>query len=287
MNTRLLGTIAAIVAASGYGIAYVLSKLAYAEGVSSLTLVSIRFLALFLVHALWIRISRHSVTLPRRLFWITMLIGVALFAGSAGNLSAIVFLPVSLAILIFYTYPIFTLLFESIVYRKRPGLPESIAVGTAFLGLGLALEVTLAKLNLLGIALALLGALGAALNIVAARWVIERIGAVLMTFHMAGAAFLVSGLATWSAGAVAWPESTMGWMVLGAIVVLYCIAIVSMYTSVKWMGSFRTSLVMCVEPLLAIVLALIILDEHLTLQQLTGAILVVGAITVVQRRGKA
>lgn len=69
-------------------------------------------------------------------------------------------------------------------------------------------------------------------------------------------------------------------MVLG----FYCVAIVSMFTAVKWIGPVKTSLMMCVEPLVAISFAIVLLGERLTMQQLIGAALVIVAVVAVQRQ---
>ena len=283
-NWLVFGTVAAIVAASSYGFSFTLSKLVYDHGTNSLTLVSIRFLALVIVHWYWLRLKGQSLSVRPGVFWLVVGTGFFLFGASGGNLSAIMYVPVSLAILVFYTYPIFTLVFVGLIDRRPPRITQVGAAVVAIVGIGLALEVSFADLHLVGIGLALLGAACAALNLITAQRAMRNVSTPLMTFYAGIAAFCVSGSVTVGSGALALPEAPAGWALFAIVLGLYCVAIVSMFTAVKWIGPVKTSLVMCVEPIVAIAFAVVLLGERLTMQQLIGAVLVIGAIAAVQRQ---
>lgn len=207
-----------------------------------------------------------------------------MFGASGGNLSAIMYVPVSLAILVFYTYPVFTLVFVGLIDRRPPRVRQVAAAVVAIVGIGLALEVSFVDLHWVGIGLALLGAVSAALNMITAQRAMRTVSTPLMTFYAGIAAFLVSGSVTVGSGALALPQAPAGWGLFAMVLGFYCVAIVSMFTAVKWIGPVKTSLMMCVEPLVAISFAIVLLGERLTMQQLIGAALVIVAVVAVQRQ---
>lgn len=278
----VVGVGAALLAAIAYGSSFALSKLIYAHGVSALSLVSLRFLALLVVYASLLYISGRKVAMTPRLTGMTAALGILLFGSSGGLLSAITFIPVSLAILIFYTYPIFILIIVSIVNRKVPTVVEFAAALTAFIGLWLALEVSFSDLNLIGIGLALLSALCAASNLVIAQRVLRQVSMTTATFYMAASALLIAAVSTVGADAVAVASDLLGWVLLALVLGLYCLAIGAMFTGVRLIGPVQTSMVMCLEPPVAIVWAIVLLGERMTLQQAIGAMLVVAAIAVTE-----
>ena len=281
-NWLVLGTLAAILAASSYGFSFTLSKLVYDHGTNSLTLVSIRFLALVIVNWCWLRLKGQSLAVPPPVFWLVTGTGVFMFGASGGNLSAIMYVPVSLAILVFYSYPIFTLVFVGLIDRRPPRMIQVGAAVVAIVGIGLALEVSFADLHVVGIGLALLAAASAALNLITAQYAMRNVSTPLMTFYAGIAAFLVAGGVTLGSGALALPQAPAGWGLFATVLGLYCVARVSMFTAVRWIGPVKTALVMCVEPVVAIAFAIVLLGERLTTQQLIGAVLVIGAIAAVQ-----
>jgi len=78
-------------------------------------------------------------------------IGLVYFLGTGCYLSSILYLPVSLAVLVFYTYPLMTVVFESALDRRLPRLLDVVAFLVAFGGLALALQVSFAGLDPRGI----------------------------------------------------------------------------------------------------------------------------------------
>lgn len=133
-SSGALGGVSAFAAATGYGSAYVVARVAYDYGLNAFTLNVLRFLVLVTALALWIGICRGDFRPPPRSLAIILFLGVLITCSGLSNYGAIAFIPVSLAILIFYTYPLVTLIVTSIVERRAPSPADYLAFLCTFGG---------------------------------------------------------------------------------------------------------------------------------------------------------
>ena len=277
-----LGTSSALVAASGYGLAYVVARMAYDYGLNSFTLNVLRFLALAVIVAVWIALGRGDYRLPRASLAITLLMGVLITAAGITNFASIAYIPVSLAVLIFYTYPLVTLILNSIVERRAPAALEYVAFVCAFAGLTLVLQVSAVQLNTRGVALALAGAFTAGAHLVAAQQAMRTAGFRVVVLYMSLSAFVLSGLVTLAFDQLALPAPGQGIWLLGCVVTAFCVGMAALLAGVRTIGPVRTSIIMCMEPPLVIGFAYLLLGERLSAVQLLGSALVIAAIAIAQ-----
>ena len=282
-SSGALGTASALIAATGYGSAYVVARIAYDYGLNSLTLNVFRFLALVVILALWIGFKGGGYRLPLRTLVITLFMGLLIACAGVTNFASIAFIPVSLAILIFYTYPLVTLILNSIVERRAPQGAEYLAFACAFAGLALILDVSVNELNVVGVMLALTGSVTAAAHLVVAQHAMRIANVRTVIFYMSLSACVFVGLVTFAFGQTALPGPGAGSWLLAYIVAAFCIGMGAMLTGVRTIGPVRTSIIMCMEPPVVIGCAYVLLGERLSAVQLLGAALVIAAIVIAQR----
>ena len=91
--------------------------------------------------------------------------GALLLVMSAGYLGAVAYIPVSLAALIFYTFPFYVAILASLTGREPMTRIKAAALVVAFAGLVLALGPSFDVLNWRGIACGLAGALGMGITV--------------------------------------------------------------------------------------------------------------------------
>jgi len=281
-SSGALGTASALIAATGYGSAYVVARIAYDYGLNSLTLNVFRFLALVVILALWIGFKGGGYRLPLRTLVITLFMGLLIACAGVTNFASIAFIPVSLAILIFYTYPLVTLILNSIVERRAPQGAEYLAFACAFAGLALILDVSVNELNVVGVMLALTGSVTAAAHLVVAQHAMRIANVRTVIFYMSLSACVFVGLVTFAFGQTALPGPGAGSWLLAYIVAAFCIGMGAMLTGVRTIGPVRTSIIMCMEPPVVIGCAYVLLGERLSAVQLLGAALVIAAIVIAQ-----
>ncbi len=273
----------AVVAAVGFSISLVLARFSYDFGTNALTVLFVRFVAMAALSYAWCYLKGHALLADRGILPSCYLVGSFYFVGIGAYLSAVAYIPVSLAVLLFYTFPIMTTLLAAGLTRKRPSTEELGTLLLAFAGVFLALGVTLAELRPLGVGLALLAAVGVSVNLLVSERVLKRTSLAVFTFHMSVGAVIWVAVVTAATGSFALPESgTAGQLAFGIMLVAFLTAFMALYTSVRLIGSVPLAMILNLEPVATIVLALALLGESMVLQQVFGAALVIVAIVVAQ-----
>ena len=202
--------------------------------------------------------------------------------------SAVARLPVALALLAFNTYPLWTALWDRLLYGRKPERAMLLAMPVILLGLGLALDVLGAASGLgasgqwsrmgagVGFALAAGASFGVAL-VLTQHEAGDLDGRVRTATTMAMAALVAAASASLQGG-FHLPVDTTGWGGLAALTFLYGTAFTIMFTVLPKLGVAGNSAIMNVEPVFALVLAWAVLGQAIAPIQIAGALLVVGAV---------
>ena len=202
--------------------------------------------------------------------------------------SAVARLPVALALLAFNTYPLWTALWDRLLYGRKPVRAMLLAMPVILLGLGLALDVLGAASGLgasgqwsrmgagVGFALAAGASFGVAL-VLTQHEAGDLDGRVRTATTMAMAALVAAASASLQGG-FHLPVDTSGWAGLAALTFLYGTAFTIMFTVLPKLGVAGNSAIMNVEPVFALVLAWAVLGQAIAPIQIAGALLVVGAV---------
>jgi drug/metabolite transporter (DMT)-like permease len=279
--TAATGRLFALASALGYGASLPLSRLAFDHGTNALTVAFLRYLALTLVLHGGLAIARRGTPrLTPRQGLHAGLLGACFAVVSLGTLLGTTFMPVSLTVLVFYTHPSLILAAAAVLDRRRPSVVEIAVVALAFAGLALALDVSLAGASATGLALASMAALGALASFVIIERALAEADALRATAVAATAAGVVSLLALAAAGGFALPASATGWLLLGCVVALFASAVLCMFLAIRHAGAVPASMMLCLEPVTSILLALLLLGEHLDGAQWLGATMVVAAVAI-------
>ncbi|MEK9796693.1 MAG: DMT family transporter, partial [Alphaproteobacteria bacterium] len=186
--------------------------------------------------------------LPLRRRLAALGIGAILALYSYGVLGSIQFIPVALAILIFYTFPLLTSVYMWVTGRAQPTWATAAALVVAFVGLALALDVTGGHLSLAGVALAAMAALGITAVIVLNNRVVGEGDSRPVTLHMMVSATTIFAVITWAAGDFALPSTATGWTAFALGPMAYAAAIVTIFIAMSLAGPVPTSLSMNLEP---------------------------------------
>lgn len=266
------------------GLSFVMARLTYDAGSNPLTVIALRYPVVALLLWALIALRGGSVVLARRELLTSYGVGLAYFIGAGGYLASIVYLPVSLAALLFYSYPLMAVVWQSLLDRRPPRALHVVAFLVAFGGLALALEVSVGDLDPRGVVLVLIGALGISCAFVWTGRSLAAVDVTVVTLHISICGSVVAAVAILGVGSFTLPAAGLfGWSVLAATILCFAAGFVAMFAGIKMIGALRTSMVFNLEPVATIALAVLILGEVLTLQQVIGAVLVIGAIVVTQR----
>ena len=290
-NTRALsGTAFAtlLLIACMMGANHVAARIAFNNGVDVATAVLFRSTVTVLIVSALIFLqgvplvfkASHKRALP----FIGLLVGVQ----SLCLYSAVARLPVALALLAFNTFPLWTALWNRLLYRQHPERAMLLAMPVILFGLALALDVLGATSGLgaagqwsrmgTGVAFALAAAASFGLALVLTQHETTDLDGRVRTACTLGLAALVALASGASQGGFHLPQTTAGWGGLLALTLLYGTGFTLMFTVLPKLGVAGNSAIMNVEPVFALVLAWLVLGQAIAPIQVIGALVVVGAV---------
>lgn len=275
-----LGMVLAAVSASSYGLAITLTRQAFDGGANPGTVMVLRYLIAVAVIAAVLRALGWSFRPPAALHGSLVRLALGNFGVTVGYMTSILFIPVSLATVVFYIYPLLVMTIVPIVQNTRLGFRQYAAFGLAFTGLALALGPSFEALDGRGVALALLAAVSAAYVFIVSPRIVGAYHAVGVSLYVNLAGIGLAGLFMASTGGIQLPESALGWTGLGGVGLFYVIGTLSMFLALHGAGSLRSSLIFNLEPVVAICAAAVLLGERLAPLQMAGVALVVVALTL-------
>ena len=294
LSTAAFATLLLIAALMGAN--HVAARLAFNHGVDVPTAVSLRSGATALVVGALLLIQRVPLALTARQRKALPLIGVLIAIQSLCLYSAVARLPVALALLVFNSFPLMTALWARVLYRHRPERALLIAMPVILLGLVLALDVLGAASGLgaagqwreigAGVAFALGASTTFGLALVLTQHEAGGLDGRLRTCATMAMVALRAGAAVVWRGGLALPVAPAGWWGLALLTLLYGTGITILFTVLPRLGVVGNSAVMNVEPVFALVLAWLILDQHIAPVQVVGALVVVGAVIWLGTRRK-
>ena len=272
-----------LLAALSISLTNVSAPFVYEAGSNPQTIIILRNLAFLLLCGLWLKTSGRFRWLERRGQLVCFGAGIAYTCGAAGLLLSLLTLPVSLAILIFFTFPLMTALLESTLDRRLPGLGQIACLFGALAGLAIALEVERFALAPEGVIFAAIGAVGVAISYVWTGRALPGVDSAVMTFHMAITGLIGASLYVVATGSFALPANGgLGWTALVVAVVGFAVAFFAMFRGVHLIGPAPTAMVMNLEPVFTIALAVTLLAETLSDRKLIGAAVVLAAVVASQ-----
>jgi drug/metabolite transporter (DMT)-like permease len=276
------------------GANHVAARLAFNNGVDVATAVAFRSVVTALAVAALLAIQRVPLRFTARNKRILPVIGLLIAVQSLCLYSAVARLPVALALLAFNTYPIWTALWDWVLYRRSPERALLLAMPVILIGLALALDVLGAASGLgaagqwgrigTGVAFALAAAATFGVALVLTQHEAGDVDGrvrTLTTMSIVGL-FALAGVAV--QGGFHLPQAAIGWWGLAALTFLYGTAFTIMFTVLPKLGVVGNSAIMNVEPVFALVLAWLILGQAIAPVQVAGALLVVGAVMVLGLR---
>lgn len=281
------GRFAALGSAVAFGTVAPLAGLAYAGGASPGAVVLARLMFGAVAGAVVVAVLNRPWAIPRSEWRATALVAVAWIAVTVSYMASFYYIPVSLAVLIFFTFPVQIALVAPLVDRRRPEPLTLAAAVFAFAGLALALGPDVGGLDWRGCGLAFVAAVAAMSTFILSRRLVVEQDMFAFSFHLHLACVLTVVAALPVVGLPDAPPTLEAWSGLVGVGVLYVAAVILQFMAIRLAGPTRASIVCNVEPIITMVGATLLLGEHLGPWQLAGAALVIVAVLVSTRADSA
>ena len=230
----------------------------------------------------WLLLTRTSLRISRKSLVLSLVVGLGFMVEFYGVHSAIQFIPVGLAILVLYIYPIIVTVITSVCARRIPPLSMILAMMVVFIGLAFALRASTETFDWRGIAFAFAATLGmCVLVMVSSAAMKNQKRSVVMAYALASASVVMAVVAL-SDVPIVFPDSDVGLAALAAATGLYALATVLLFTAISLIGPLGFAVIDNTVPVWAILFGFLILGETLTGLQYFGAIVVVVGVTAMQ-----
>jgi probable blue pigment (indigoidine) exporter len=284
VERKFAALVPGIIAALSFSAADVFGKVVFNDGMDVLSFVTARGVLTVIVFWVWLRAAPPARRHTRRERLVSIGLG-AMFAGNIfGLLLAIQLLPLSIAILTYFIYPLLTGLAGAASGIDRVGWRGFLAACAAFIGLAMMLGARLGDVELLGVASALTAAVLRVVSLLITRASLHNTNARLNTWYSlipSAAIFLALSLLTqtWNA-----PQSTFGWVAFVGMSVTSTASVLTIFISITRIGAFRTALIMNLEPLVSTLASVVLLGEELRPVQALGGALMLVALCAFQLR---
>lgn len=275
---RQQGIVMALGSAAAFGTNIVSAQIAGAAGISGPLIVFYRvFLMLALVVGaalLW----RGPLAVPRGERRALLLFGIASALVGSAYLSSVAFLPVTVAAVVFYTFPVLIVLAEPLLTPARFSRDRFTIAIVAFIGVAMVVGPDWHGLDPRGLALALAASVLAATQFFAGSassgtpllpklfWSHLTILPVTISILAVTGGFQAPGALALAPGAIA---VTIGGYLIGFVLQVMALARVA---------PGPAGLAFCAEPVFAVLIAAIVLGERVGPLQYAGGALVVAAI---------
>ena len=241
-----------------------------------------RVLTLASVMAITLAIARVSPALPLRTALRCVLIGVLFCSEIYGLLSSVKYIPVGLAMLIMYTYPLMIAVVGWLTGAEPFTLDRLFAILAAFAGLALALHAPHADIDWRGVAWAVFTAVVFSAVLIVSGRTMRGVDRRILMLYLTSTAVVIVGAVSLALVPLEWPRTDHGWTLLAVSTALYVLATTLLFTAVKMIGPMRTAIIDNSAPIWAIALGALLLGERLSAVQLFGGALVIGAVLLVQ-----
>lgn len=270
------GIIFALLTACGLGAITTLAKIFYSDGGNALTLMLMRFAASTLVFGLLILLRRDGFKVKTAQRTALIALGIIWSGAMICYLMAVETVSVSLAVLIFYFYPLLVLAYSIFSRQLTASLPLICLFLGAFLGLYLALSGSEISVDVNGILFAMLASCGAAFTFICGARVAPAMSPLLMSFWINAIGLIL--ILPMIVDRLALPGSWLGIAALSAATICYLVAILCQFLALARLPAARAAFLLNLEPVVSIMLAYLVLSETLTIIQTSGVILVLSII---------
>jgi drug/metabolite transporter (DMT)-like permease len=268
----------ALAAASLYGVNIVSARVAADSGVSGVAFVFYRVLLMLVIVAAVAALRRAPLRIAAGEGGPLVVAGIATAALGAAYLSSVAFIPVTVAVTIFYTYPVLIVLLSPLVDGTRITATLLAVTALAVLGVVLVVGPAFQGLDPRGLLLAAIASVATAVQFFAAARC-RRTGIIAKVFWIHLLVLPASAAIGVAAGALIPPQGLLAAPVAVAVTIgAYVLGFGFQFAALARSSAVVAGIAFCAEPVVAALASALVLGERLSALQVAGGTLVLAAI---------
>ena len=294
-QTFIYGIIIGVIGIVLFSSKAVMVKLAYQYHIDAISILLLRMLFAFpfyIAIAYYYRNEKKETTERKDYMWLVFFGIVGYYLASYFDFVGLTYIKASLERIILFVYPTIVLLFNKLFLKKAITKKQKLAILITYIGIIITFgsEVSISGDNAyLGGFFVLLSAITYASYLVGSGWLIPKFGVMRFTAY----AMLVSCICVFVHFGLFSRVDLLNfpWQVyvLGLCIAVFATVIPSFLVSIsiRTINSSNFAVVAGIGPISTIILAVIFLNESLTLVQIMGTVIVILGILLVSKSKKA
>jgi drug/metabolite transporter (DMT)-like permease len=291
MTTDRKGILLTLIAATGFGVAAPLSKFIYTYNLSANLMLTLRFLMASMILWGYIYLKRNKINYKvtqKQLGLLFLLGGIIYVLTTAFYFTGVKYIPVSIHVMIFYTYPLIVNGFTVFVFKDKIPTKQIFAMFISFIGLILIAFNGVFTINYLGMSFSLIAALGYSIYLMTLNIkALEKMNSLVLAAYTNTFSGLVFFLYSFIKKDFYLNIPLPAWLAIGLMAtVSTAVAIIVLKKGIQLIGPAKASIIGTFEPLEGIILSVLFLKETLNSNQIIGIILIIFAIILVQSQKK-
>ena len=258
--------------------------LAYQAGTNPITLLFLRFSIAAILMILVMTLQGIGFPRGRLLIVLIAMGGFFYVSLSLSFFTALTMAPAGLCVILLYLYPSFVTLLAAVFLRKPVTTFHVVALLLSFMGIVCMVGLDSSKGQILGFLLAIVAALGFAIFLVLVRKPILEAGTFSVTTVVTLSAGIVFGGIAAVKG-VKFPVTTAGWAYAVAVALIpTALAFLTLFAGLKRIEPSNAAIILTMDPVIAVVLATVILGETMTPVKILGGMMILSAVILLARR---
>lgn len=279
---RDAGIALVVISAASFGTLAIFARFAYEAGGDPIGVLFLRFAVAGTVLAVLMAVRGERWPRGRNLAGLVALGGLGYVGQSLAFFTGLTYASAGLMALLLYLFPAIVVVLSVVFLHERLSGAKVVALALALLGSILTVGAARAG-QPLGVALGVTAAVIYSFYIVVGSQVTPRAGVIPASTVVILTAATVFGLLS-VAVRPAFPGGLSGVAaILGLALVATVVAIGTFFAGLARLGPSDTSTLSTLEPVVTVVLAAVLLGESITLLQITGGALILGAVVLLAR----
>ncbi len=282
MSDYYKGVLYALFSASGFGVVPIMAIFAYNGGVEVFTLLFSRFLLASLILFIFIFFRKEKINLDFKNILLLFIQGGIIYTlFSMLYFTAVKIISPSLAVLIFYTYPIIVAVLSFIIEGEQINIKIIISIVISFIGLVLLLGGQFENVDKSGILMAAGAAVSYGIYTIYGSRMLKKVSLMVTTAFVslfAGISFFVIGLMT---DKLHFQFESKSWIFIIIITFITAAGFLAFFAGVKLIKATFVSILSMIEPIVTIILSVVLFSDKFSPLQAVGSILVLSGASLI------
>lgn len=292
INRAGLGIACALGAAGLYGLVPNFARAAIGNGIPAIESTLFRTFMVAIVFAIIAAAQGERMTIPKSALPSFIGQSVATLFVSVAYLGSVQFIPVGLAVIVFYLFPVLIMALAPVVEGRNPGVLRILIAVVAFFGLAVAVGPSFDNLDIRGVVLAALGSAGAVLQFFSGRAISRYMSPaafgslvhiVILPPVLLIALYAGTGTLRFLPGG---PATGTGLLFMCGVAIAYIIGYMAHMLSLRFAQASTVAPHFNLEPAVTMAIAAVFLSERLQIHQYVGGMLVLAALVASGLLGK-